>query len=274
MREPLPTFFVSHGSPMTAVDPGPAGAAWSALARAVPVPRAILVVSAHWETELPMLTGSPAPATIHDFGGFPDVLYTLRYPAPGAPDVAEEVAVALKHAGITAGIDGCRGLDHGAWVPLMHMYPAANVPVLQLSVQPARGARHHLALGEALAELPSNGVLVVGSGHATHNLRDWMMHRRAPSPLPYVAAFADWLAQRLADDDREALAHWHERAPAAERAHPSDEHFLPVLVALAAAGPQPRVTRVHRDVVDGALAMDAYRFDPASGAPLVAGTGT
>jgi len=136
------------------------------------------------------------------------------------------------------------------------------VPVLQLSVQPARGAHHHLAMGEALAGLPSQGILVVGSGHATHNLRDWMMHRRAPSPLPYVAAFADWLAQRLAEDDREALAHWRERGPDAGRAHPSDEHFLPVLVALAAAGRHPRVARVHREVVDGALAIDAFRFDP------------
>ena len=262
MTERLPTLFLSHGSPMAAVEPGAAGAAWSALARAMPTPRAILMVSAHWETELPMLTGSAAPETIHDFGGFPDVLYTLHYPAPGAPTVAAEIAAALKAAAITTGIDGCRGLDHGAWVPLMHMYPAADVPTLQLSVQPARGARHHLALGAALAALPARGILVIGSGHTTHNLRDWMMHRRAPSPLPYVATFADWLAQRLADDDRDALEHWHERAPAAERAHPSDEHFLPVLVALAAAGPHPVVTRAHREIVDGALAMDAYRFDP------------
>jgi 4,5-DOPA dioxygenase extradiol len=265
MTERLPTLFLSHGSPMTAVEPGAAGAAWSALARAMPTPRAILMVSAHWETELPMLTGSAAPETIHDFGGFPDVLYTLHYPAPGAPTVAAEIAAALKAAAITTGIDGCRGLDHGAWVPLMHMYPAADVPTLQLSVQPARGARHHLALGAALATLPARGILVVGSGHATHNLRDWMMHRRAPAPLPYVATFAEWLAQCLADDDRDALEHWHERAPAAERAHPSDEHFLPVLIALAAAGRHPRVTRVHRDIVDGALAMDAYRFDPRRG---------
>jgi 4,5-DOPA dioxygenase extradiol len=262
MHTPLPTLFLSHGSPMTAVEPGAAGAAWSALGRALPVPRAILVVSAHWETGLPMVTGSAAPETMHDFGGFPDVLYTLRYPAPGAPEVAAEIAAALKAAGITAGIDGCRGLDHGAWVPLLHMVPQADVPVLQLSVQPARGARHHLELGEALAGLPSRGILIVGSGHATHNLRDWMVHRRAPSPLPYVAAFAEWLAQSLADDDRESLAHWRERGPEASRAHPSDEHFLPVLVALAAAGRHPRVARVHRDVVDGALAMDAFRFDP------------
>jgi 4,5-DOPA dioxygenase extradiol len=257
----LPTLFVSHGSPMTAVEPGAAGAAWAKLARALPRPRAILIASAHWETELPMLTGNPAPATIHDFGGFPDVLYTLRYPAKGDPGVAAEAIAMLKEAGITAGIDGCRGLDHGAWVPLMHMYPKADVPVVQLSIQPARGAVHHLALGRALAPLSDSGVLIVGSGHVTHNLRDWMLHRRRPSELRYVAVFADWLARQLSDDDRDALAAWRERGPEAVRAHPTDEHFLPLLVAFGAAGEQPRVVRAHREIVDGALSMDAYRFD-------------
>jgi 4,5-DOPA dioxygenase extradiol len=259
----LPTLFVSHGSPMTAIEPGAAGDAWVALARALPRPRAILISSAHWETELPMLTGSAKPETIHDFGGFPDELYRQRYPAPGAPDVAAEAAAMLKRAGITAGVDGFRGLDHGAWVPLMHMYPQADIPVVQLSVQPARGAAHHLALGRALAPLTESGVLVVGSGHATHNLRDWMVARRGPTALPYVREFADWVAQRLDDGDIDALASWRERGPHASRAHPSDEHFLPLLIAFGAAGEHPRVERVHRDIVDDALAMDAYRFDPA-----------
>ena len=262
MSAPLPTLFVSHGSPMTAIEPGNAGAAWAALGRALPLPRAILMVSAHWESGLPMLSGSPRPATIHDFGGFPDVLYTLRYPAPGAPDVAASIAASLERAGIPAEVDRDRGLDHGAWVPLLHMYPRADVPVLQLSVQPARGARHHLALGEALAGLPATGILVVGSGHATHNLRDWAMHRRNPVPLPYVAAFADWVDARLQSGDCERLVRYRELAPHARRAHPTDEHFLPLLVALAAAGTRPAVTRVHREIVDGALAMHAWRFAP------------
>lgn len=259
----LPVLFVSHGSPMTAIEPGAAGGKWNALARSLPRPRAVLIASAHWETELPMLTGHPKPETIHDFGGFPDALYALRYAAPGAPDVAAEAAATLKAAGITAGIDGCRGLDHGAWVPLMHMYPQADVPVVELSVQPARGAAHHLALGRALAPLSERGVLIVGSGHATHNLRDWMMHLQRPAALPYVAQFADWLADRLAANDRDALVAWREQGPGAPRAHPTDEHFLPLLVAFGAAGDHPRVDRVHRDIVNGALAMDAYRFDAA-----------
>jgi 4,5-DOPA dioxygenase extradiol len=260
----LPSLFVSHGSPMTAIEPGAARDAWIALARALPRPRAILVASAHWETQLPMLTGNAKPETIHDFGGFPDALYRLRYPVPGAPEVAAEAVAALKEAGITAGIDGCRGLDHGAWVPLMHMYPQADIPVVELSVQPARGAAHHIVLGRALAPLAARGVLIVGSGHVTHNLRDWMRHARGPAALPYVTAFADWLADRLAASDVDALSAWREQGPDAVRAHPSDEHFLPLLVAFGAAGDTPGVARVHREVVGGALAMDAYRFDPAA----------
>ena len=261
--QPLPTLFVSHGSPMTAIEPGAERDAWVALAAALPRPRAILIASAHWETELPMLTGNARPQTMHDFGGFPDALYRLAYPAPGAPDVAAQAVALLKRNRITAAIDGCRGLDHGAWVPLMHMYPNADIPVVQLSVQPARGAAHHLALGRAIAPLSREGVLVVGSGHATHNLRDWMMQMHRPSELPYVGEFADWLAERLEAHDDASLAAWREQGPEAARAHPTDEHFLPLLVAYGAAGERPRVDRVHRDILGRALAMDAYRFVPA-----------
>ncbi|HVF62437.1 MAG TPA: class III extradiol ring-cleavage dioxygenase [Casimicrobiaceae bacterium] len=256
----LPVLFVSHGSPMTALEPGDAGAAWTRLGRDAAAPRAVLIVSAHWETELPMLTGSAKPSTVHDFGGFPDALYKLRYAAPGEPSVAAEAVALLKEAGITAGIDGCRGLDHGAWVPLMHMFPDANVPVVAMSVQPARGAAHHIALGRAIAPLSDRGVLIVGSGHATHNLRDWMTHAGRGEPIPYVAEFSDWLAATLEQGDDRALSEWKTQGPQASRAHPSDEHFLPLLVAYGAAGEHPRVDRVHRSIVAGALAMDAYRM--------------
>jgi 4,5-DOPA dioxygenase extradiol len=172
----LPTLFVSHGSPMHALDAGGAGPAWEALAASLPCPRSILMVSAHWETRLPMLTGSEQPETMHDFSGFPRELYRIRYDAKGSPGLAARAAGLLKEAGITAAANGCRGLDHGAWVPLKWMFPARDVP--QLSIQPDLGATHHLQLGEALAPLAGEGVLVIGSGHVTHNLRDWMMHRR------------------------------------------------------------------------------------------------
>ena len=165
--------FLSHGSPMHAIAASDAARAWSAYGQQTPRPRAVLMVSAHWDTGLAMLSGARAPETIHDFGGFPEELYRIRYPAPGAPELAERARVLLKAAGIAAGIDGSRGLDHGAWVPLRHLYPEADVPVVQLSVQSGLGARQHWALGRALSSLRDEGVLIIASGHMTHNLRDY-----------------------------------------------------------------------------------------------------
>ena len=259
----LPTVFLSHGAPTHATEPGAAGRAWEALGRALPRPRAILMASAHWETALPLLTGNPKPQTIHDFGGFPRELYALQYPAPGAPELATRAVALLKDAGITAGVDGCRGLDHGAWVPLLHMYPAHDVPVVQVSLQTEMGPAHHVALGRALAPLAADGVLIVGSGHATHNLRDWMAHRQRHEPLRYVDAFAAWVDARLAARDTAALVDYRERAPEAVRAHPSEEHFLPLHVAWGAAGDSPRAERIVHGIEGGALAMDAWLFHPA-----------
>jgi 4,5-DOPA dioxygenase extradiol len=282
----LPTLFLSHGSPMHAIEPGAAGNAWASLGMTLPRPTAVLIASAHWETSLPMVTGNPRPATIHDFGGFPAELYKLAYPAPGRPELAARVVALLKDAGITAGIDGCRGLDHGAWVPLRWMYPAADVPVIQLSLQTELGAAHHLRLGRALAPLADEGVLIVGSGHTTHNLRDWMDNARrheregpprariAPpraegakrqggttGPLRYAQAFAAWVGERLAAHDEASLVAWRELAPEASRAHPSDEHFLPLFVAWGAAGTATSARRIVDGFEAGALAMDSYAFD-------------
>jgi 4,5-DOPA dioxygenase extradiol len=256
----LPTIFLSHGSPMHALDPGGAGTAWRAIADSLPKPRAVLVASAHWETSLPMLGGGERPETIHDFSGFPPALYQLQYAAPGSPALAQQVAEVLKAAGHAPSVNGCRGLDHGAWVPLRWMYPEHDVPVVQISVQPSMGTEHHLHLGESLAQLADDGVLVIGSGHVTHNLRDWAMHRNDAVPLDYVAQFADWLQQRLAAGDRDAVLAYRDRAPSAARAHPSEEHFLPLFIAWGAAGAAPRATRVYSAVAGAALSMDAYLF--------------
>jgi 4,5-DOPA dioxygenase extradiol len=255
----LPTLFISHGSPMQALD-GNAGATWRALADALPRPRAVLMVSAHWETTLPMLTGAERLETIHDFNGFPDELYRLRYDVAGSPSVASETASLLREAGIGASINSCRGIDHGAWVPLRWMYPQRDVPVVQLSVQPALGTAHHLEMGRAIGSLTERDVLVVGSGHVTHNLRDWMTARNATSPLPYVTDFATWLDRKLSAHDEDALLAYREQAPAAARAHPTEEHFLPLFVALGAAGAGAASERVHLAVEGNALSMDAYRF--------------
>jgi 4,5-DOPA dioxygenase extradiol len=260
----LPTLFLSHGSPMHALDAGGAGRAWQAIAAALPRPRAVLMVSAHWETSLPMLTGGTQLQTIHDFGGFPAPLYKLRYDAPGSPDLAEEAATLLRKAGISSSVNGVRGIDHGAWVPLRWMYPGIDVPVVQLSVQPGLGTHHHLQMGHALQPLTERGVLLIGSGHVTHNLRDWMLHRDSQQPLPYVAAFSQWLEQSLANHDESALLAYRETAPAAARAHPTEEHFLPLYVALGAAGAGAQSQRVYVGMEGTALSMEAYRFLPAA----------
>lgn len=265
----LPTLFLSHGSPMHALEAGEAGRAWSALGSALPRPRAVLMVSAHWETSLPMVTGTASPETIHDFGGFPEALYHICYPAPGEPAVAALVVELLKEAGMAAGIDGLRGLDHGAWVPLRWMYPDADVPVVQLSVQPALGAGHHLRLGQALAALAEHDVLVIGSGHTTHNLRDWMMSHGSGQPLPYVQAFSGWLYERLTQHDTDAVIAYREQAPEAARAHPSEEHFLPLPVALGAAGERAPVERILQACEGPALSLDAYVFGAAIAAQPV-----
>lgn len=257
---PLPVVFLSHGSPMHAIDPGAAGPAWRALAAGLPRPRALLIASAHWESDRPAFTAQAQPETIHDFSGFPEPLYRLRYDASGAPALAQRAAALLRAAGLDAGTDAARGLDHGAWAPLLHMYPAADIPVLQVSVQTDRGAAHHLALGRALRPLAGEGVLIVGSGHMTHNLRDRLPPDSAAHP--YVLAFRDWIDARVQARDLESLTGYRTLAPHAARAHPSEEHFLPLFVALGAAAPEGRIEHLLPEVYSGALAMDAYVFHP------------
>ncbi|MEP7155668.1 MAG: class III extradiol ring-cleavage dioxygenase [Betaproteobacteria bacterium] len=260
----LPTLFISHGSPMHAVNAGAAGEVWAALAKNLPTPKAVLMVTAHWESNLPMLSGNAKPSMIYDFGGFPEALYKIRYPAPGAPDIAARAQQLLKDAGITAGIDGCRGFDHGTWVPLLKMYSHADVPVVQLSVQTAMSPQHHYEVGRALAPLAKEGVLIVGSGHLTHNLRDWMgSHGKGggqAARAPYAQHFQQWVYEHLTSHDVEGLTRYRHDTPDGVRAHPTEEHFLPLFVALGAAGEDAEVERVFDGFEGNALAMDAYRF--------------
>lgn len=259
-RERLPALFLSHGSPMLAVEDSPAGRFLDALGGTLRRPRAIMVASAHFLADRPMLGGHPRPHTVHDFGGFPEPLYAIEYPAPGLPELAEEVAARLAQAGLAARVRAGHGLDHGVWVPLRRMYPGADIPVVPLAVNPLADAAHHLAIGRALAGLGDQGVLVIGSGGFVHNLGDLDWQRRDAPLAPWAAAFSEWMHRRLADHDWPALLDWHGQAPHARHAHPTTEHLMPLFVALGAAGEDPRVEVLHRSHELGTLALDAFAF--------------
>lgn len=254
MTNRMPVVFVSHGAPDALLKAPDAVAAWRAIGARVPEPSAILVVSAHWAAREPSASLSGAPETIHDFSGFAPELYRMRYPAPGAPALAERAVSLLAAAGIAAELHPSRGLDHGAWVPLSVMYAHANLPVAQLSLIRHGSAAQHLALGQALAPLREEGVLIVTSGAITHNF-DWLAPN-ARSALPQAQAFADWVGARIAAHDTQALLAYR-TAPHGADAHPTEEHFLPLFVALGAAnGDDPQRHQPH--FAYGGLAMDAY----------------
>lgn len=259
----MPSLFLSHGAPTTAIDPGPTGAMFARLGERLRRPQAIVIVSAHHMTAVPEVGTAPTPDTIYDFSGFPPALYQIKYPAVGAADLGERVAGLLRDADIDVRINSKRGLDHGAWVPLLHMFPDADIPVVPLSIQPQMDARHHFAVGRAIVSLRDEGVLVVGSGNLTHNLRDIQRWERDAGTTPYVTAFQTWFADHLAARDIDALLEWQVHAPHAARAHPTDDHLLPIFVALGAAGASTATLRLHDDVTYGVLAMDAFAFGDA-----------
>lgn len=252
-----PALFVSHGSPMFALEPGLLGPNLAALGDRIDRPAAILVVSPHWQTGGVRVTATSAPETIHDFGGFPAALYALQYTPPGDPALAQDVVALLRAAGFDAGADPGRGLDHGAWVPLRYLAPRADVPVLQVSLPIGIDTAGALRLGEALAPLRERGVLVIGSGSLTHNLYEFRQHVRDPD---YAQAFADWVADAVARRDVEALVEYRRQAPFAGRAHPTEEHYLPLLVALGASRDDEPGTLVPGGMTHEVLSMDSFGF--------------
>ena len=257
----LPALFLSHGSPMLAIEASAAGCFLDGLGDALPRPRAIVVASAHFTTDRPMLGGHPQPHTVHDFGGFPEPLYQLQYPAPGLPGLAEDIAARLAEAGLPATVRPGHGLDHGVWVPLRRMYPDADIPVVPLSVMPHAGAAQHHAIGRAIAGLRDEGVLVIGSGGFVHNLGDLDWERPDAPLAPWALEFSDWMRAALLARDWAALLDWQLRAPHARHAHPTVEHLMPLFVALGAAGEEPDVRAIHRSHEFGSLGLDAFAFD-------------
>lgn len=257
----LPALFVSHGAPTLAIVDSPANRFLRELGKTLARPKAILVASAHWETRGgPAVSLAAQPETIHDFGGFPDALFAIEYPAPGAPETAERAASLLSDAGFAVAQSPTRGLDHGAWVPLHLMYPDADIPVAQVSIVRGASPADHERMGRALAALRAEGVLVIGSGSLTHNLHEFRGQPIDIAAPSWVSEFGNWMKARLDDNDLDALRAYRTRAPHAERNHPTDEHLLPLYVAMGAGGSGARAERLHASYEYGILAMDVYAF--------------
>ena len=262
-NEKLPTLFLSHGSPTLYFDNVPAREFIRNLGKEIKRPKAILVVSAHWETEVPTINAVDMNDTIHDFYGFPKQMYELQYPAKGSKELAQRVHELLSESGVRTEIDQKRGLDHGAYIPLLLMYPEADIPVVQLSIQPHLGTGHHLEIGRAIQKLREEGVLIIASGSFTHNLRalKWADGPNGDSHEAWTSEFSDWFNHALQDGKTCDLLAYRRLAPHAQMAHPHDEHLLPIYVALGAAYPNYTATQIHQSVTFGNLRMDSYRFD-------------
>ncbi|EPS63453.1 hypothetical protein M569_11332 [Genlisea aurea] len=260
------TFYISHGSPTLSIDDSlPARHFLQSFQRAVfpQKPKSILVISGHWETDVPTVNAVDGPSdTIYDFYNFPKRMYELKYPAPGAPDLAYKVKKLLQAGGFNqVHVDKNRGLDHGAWVPLMLMYPEADIPVCQLSIQTNLDATHHYRIGKALASLKEEGVLVMGSGSATHNLRS--MHRGDAddgSVASWAAEFDNWLKEALLDGRYEDVNQYESKAPYAKLAHPWPDHFFPLHVAMGASGDDSKSEVIHESWTNGTLSYTSFKF--------------
>eukprot|EP00262_Sarcandra_glabra_P019196 TRINITY_DN7151_c0_g1_i1.p1 TRINITY_DN7151_c0_g1~~TRINITY_DN7151_c0_g1_i1.p1 ORF type:complete len:262 (-),score=19.21 TRINITY_DN7151_c0_g1_i1:42-827(-) len=260
----MDTFFISHGSPTLSIDEKLEARgflkSWQEKIYR-PIPKSILVISGHWETAEPTVNVVDRNSTIYDFYGFPKSMYQLKYPAPGAPQLAKRVKELLTKAGFErVNEDKSRGLDHGAWVPLMFMYPEANIPVCQLSVQTDMDAEHHYNMGKALAPLREEGVLIFGSGSATHNLKE--LKFGGGSTLPWAIEFDEWLKESLLNGRYEEVNHYEVKAPHAKRAHPWPEHLYPLHVALGAASDRSKAELIHHSWSNGSLSYSSYRFSP------------
>jgi len=255
----LPILFLSHGSPMLPFEDIEARDFMIDLGSKLPRPKAILCISAHWDATQPSLTSSAKPGTIHDFSGFPKELYQLTYPAAGSPELAQHVADLLQVAGLPARLDPERGLDHGAWNPLLLLYPDSDIPVVQLSLLSHGSTADHVALGKALAPLRDEGVLILASGGAVHNLRA-IAWDGGPPPA-WAKEFDDWLHDHLLAGDVPALIDYRSQIRSGAMSHPSEDHLLPLYVALgAAAVTDAKAKALHRSFAHGSLSMAAYEW--------------
>ncbi len=252
-----PSLFVSHGAPTFALAPDLLGEKLRKIGASLNHIKAILVVSPHWQTEHIEVLANFQPETIHDFYGFPSELYTLQYPVNGHIEFANSVLRLLAVEGIRASLNHDRGLDHGAWVPLLHMLPSADIPVFQVSMPYSLNAASAYKLGQLLAPMREQGVLILGSGGITHNLSDL---RQQAKVLPYVNQFAQWIRNAMIAKNVDLLLAYREHAPNASQAHPTDEHLLPLFVALGASTPDEQLKVIEGGITYGILSMDAYMW--------------
>jgi 4,5-DOPA dioxygenase extradiol len=253
----LPTLFIGHGNPMNALEHNVYTDAWRRLGASLPPPRAVLCVSAHWYVRSTMVTAMATPRTIHDFGGFPPELFEVQYRAPGSPALAEEIR-ALS-APVDVGLDEAWGLDHGTWSVLVHLFPDADVPVVQLSIDRAQPASFHYRLGAALAPLSDDGVLVVGSGNIVHNLETYAWGRHPARPFDWAVRFDDEVRLLLDDGNHDPLVNYEGMGPDARVAVPTPDHFLPLLYAIGAAPGAPVSYPVH-GIEGGSISMTSVRL--------------
>jgi 4,5-DOPA dioxygenase extradiol len=251
-----PVFFISHGAPTFALEPGQLGPRLGAIGQRLSGASAILVVSPHWQTRNVSVMTTARPGTVYDFGGFDPALYKLQYPAEGQPELAAEAVKLLSEAGFAVDTDARRGLDHGAWVPLMHLRPQADLPVFQVSLPAALDTAGAVRLGRALAPLRRRGVVIVGSGSLTHNLYEF--RQSASDVAPYAREFAAWTRNVVTEGEIDRLVDYRKLAPHAERAHPTEEHFLPLLVAVGAQATGEVAQVIEGGITHGVLAMDSY----------------
>ncbi len=251
----MPTLFIGHGSPMNAIEDNEDTRSWAVIAERMPRPKAILCVSAHWWTRGTWALSTEKPRTIHDFGGFPRALFEQQYPAPGAPTVAARAVDLLSDFG--AQLDDTWGLDHGTWSVLMRMYPEANIPVFQLSLDGTQPPAHHLELGARLKPLREEGVLILGSGNIVHNLglMQWGAHGPIDGGTDWAEEFDRVAAEKIRAGDFDALVNYEQLTPGAQLAVPTPEHYLPLLYALGAGGEGGTPEFFTERLVGGSISM-------------------
>jgi 4,5-DOPA dioxygenase extradiol len=248
----MPALFVGHGSPMNAIEDNAYSKSWRDIAQRLPEPRAILCISAHWETEGTLVTATEQPGTIHDFYGFPEALYQVQYSAPGAPDWAERTRQLVRRTEV--GLDEGRGLDHGTWSVLVNMYPDAHIPTYQMSLDRTQPARYHYEVGRALRALRTEGLLILGSGNLVHNLR---LARQGAAPYDWAVAFDEWATARILEQDHQALIDYGQMGQTARLAVPTNEHYLPLLYVIATQGPDEQISFACPEIVFGSVSMRA-----------------